>query len=227
MVRTGTRRTGGDRDGHAGCSRGRSVLSRQLLHPLAGVVLNAHAHQLAELMRPFVGKGVAGEVALPLSGHESSVQQHAPDAWKRYPVCKSCPLMGLGAPVARPSEPCHEHAWLRTPVQRRAQACAQRWRCVRERDPIRSAGATTLLCDDEKGEPRWHRGHRRRAETAAPQCGGVFPRADGKAVQILDARDDRKVFDAAHIAGAVHGPLRSALSRLPPAPISLRTIRFC
>ena len=60
-----------------GCSRGRSVLSRQLLHPLAGVVLNAHAHQLAELMRPFVGKGVAGEVALPLSGHESSVQQHA------------------------------------------------------------------------------------------------------------------------------------------------------
>ena len=94
MVRTGTRRTGGDRDGHAVCSRGRSVLSRQLLHPLAGVVLNAHAHQLADLMRPFVGKGVAGEVALPLSGHESSVQQHAPDAWKRYPVCKSCPLMG-------------------------------------------------------------------------------------------------------------------------------------
>ena len=137
MVRTGTRRTGGDRDGHAVCSRGRSVLSRQLLHPLAGVVLNAHAHQLADLMRPFVGKGVAGEVALPLSGHESSVQQHAPDAWKRYPVCKSCPLMGLGAPVASPSEPCHEHAWLRTPVQRRAQACAQRWRCVRERDPIR------------------------------------------------------------------------------------------
>lgn len=34
--------------------------------------------------------------------------------------------------------------------------------------------------------------------------------AGGKAVRILDARDDRKVFDAAHVAGAIHAPLRSA-----------------
>lgn len=34
--------------------------------------------------------------------------------------------------------------------------------------------------------------------------------ARDKAVRILDARDDRKVFDAAHVAGAIHAPLRSA-----------------
>ena len=55
-----------------------------------------------------------------------------------------------------------------------------------------------LLCDDETGEPRWHRGHRRRPETAAPQCGGVLNAAGGKAIRILDARDDRKAFGAAH-----------------------------
>jgi hypothetical protein len=61
-------------------------------------------------------------------------------------------------------------------VQRRAQACDQRWLRVRKGHPIWSAGATTLLCDDETGEPRWHRGHRRRPETAAPRCGGVSSR---------------------------------------------------
>jgi hypothetical protein len=45
-------------------------LSGQLLGPLAGVVLDARAHPLAELIEPFVGEGVAGEVALPVSGHE-------------------------------------------------------------------------------------------------------------------------------------------------------------
>jgi hypothetical protein len=40
-------------------------LAGQLLGPLAGAVLDAHAHQLAELIEPFVGKGAAGEVALP------------------------------------------------------------------------------------------------------------------------------------------------------------------
>ena len=34
--------------------------------------------------------------------------------------------------------------------------------------------------------------------------------AGGEAVRILDARDDRRVFDAAHVAGAIHAPLRSA-----------------
>jgi hypothetical protein len=42
-------------------------LSGQLLGPLAGVVLDARAHPLAELIEPFVGEG---EVALPVSGHE-------------------------------------------------------------------------------------------------------------------------------------------------------------
>ena len=57
------------------CDLDDEVLSR--LDPLAGVGLDAHAHQLAELIQPFVGESVAGEVALPLSGHEPSVQQHA------------------------------------------------------------------------------------------------------------------------------------------------------
>jgi hypothetical protein len=74
----------------------------------------------------------------------------------------------------------------------------QRWLRVRKGHPIWSAGATTLLCDDETGEPRWHRGHRWRPETAAPQCGGVLNAAGGKAIRILDARDDRKAFGAAH-----------------------------
>ena len=54
-----------------------------------------------------------------------------------------------------------------------------------------------------------------------------FRAAGGKAVRILDARDDRKVFDAAQVAGAIHAPLRSAFSPLPPSPISRRAIRFC
>lgn len=33
--------------------------------------------------------------------------------------------------------------------------------------------------------------------------------AKGKGVQILDSRDDRKVFDAEHVARAIHAPLRS------------------
>jgi hypothetical protein len=49
----------------------------KLLGPLAGVVLDAHAHQVAELIQPFVGERVAGEVTLLLPGHEPSVQQHA------------------------------------------------------------------------------------------------------------------------------------------------------
>ncbi|MGB7790432.1 MAG: hypothetical protein WBL39_04405 [Terrimicrobiaceae bacterium] len=35
-----------------------------------------YAYQLAELLELFLGEGVAGEVALPESGHEPSVQQH-------------------------------------------------------------------------------------------------------------------------------------------------------
>jgi hydroxyacylglutathione hydrolase len=55
----------------------------------------------------------------------------------------------------------------------------------------------------------------------APNSGGVpkpphlghdeFARAaQGEGIQVLDTRDDRKVFDAAHVARAIHAPLRSA-----------------
>ena len=54
-------------------------LSAQLLGTLAGVVLDAHAHHLAEWMEFFVGEGVAGEVAL-VSGHEPSSATH-PNIW--------------------------------------------------------------------------------------------------------------------------------------------------
>jgi hypothetical protein len=38
--------------------------------PSGGRTLDAHTHQLAELIEPFVGEGVAAEFALSVSGHE-------------------------------------------------------------------------------------------------------------------------------------------------------------